>query len=244
MSTSRSPKSTTRISEKDLRERLRKRVTGIIIILGVGVISLFFFAPQVGSLFGYLSKYRNDPGYVPTPNPTPPVFVNAPDSVNKEEITLTGRALPGTTVKIYVNGPEKATNTTGEDGTFVFSDIKLNLGTNTIFAKAFDDKGSESDNSNFLIINYDNTAPEIELEDLEDGDTVKNLNKRIEINGKINEKARITINGNSAIQKSDLSFHHTLGVDDEGDVTIKIEVVDEAGNKTEEELTVKYEKEN
>lgn len=244
MSQVKTTKSTARVSEKALREKLRKRVIGIIIVLSVGVASLVFFAPQVGSLFGYLSKYRNDPGYVPTPNPTPPVFVNAPDAVNSEEITLTGRALPGTIVKIYVNGPEKATNTTGEDGMFVFSDIKLNLGTNTIFAKAFDDKGNESDNSNFLIINYDNDAPEIELEDLEDGDTVKNLNKRIEINGKINEKAKITINGNSAVQKSDLSFHHTLGVDDEGDVTIKIEVTDEAGNKTEEEITVKYVKSN
>jgi hypothetical protein len=239
MTAKKTPISPTRISEKALRERLKKRLTWILILFGVGIISLFFFAPQVGSLFGYFSKYRNDPGYVPTPKPTPPVFTEAPEAVNQETINIAGKALPGTTVKIYVNGPEKGTNTTGEDGIFVFTDIRLNLGTNTIFAKSFDDRGNESDNSQFLVINYDNKPPEIELDDLEDGDIVKNLNKRIEIEGKINEKATITINGNSAVQKSDLSFYHVLGVN-EGDVEIKIEAVDEAGNKTEEELTVKY----
>jgi hypothetical protein len=239
MAAKKRPVSPTRISEKALRERLRKRVSWILIISAVGIISLFFFAPQLGSLFGYFSKYRNDPGYVPTPNPTPPVFIDAPEAINQETITLTGRALPGTTVKIYVNGPEKGTDTTGEDGIFVFADVKLNLGTNTIFAKSFDDRGNESESSEFLIINYDNKPPEITLEDLEDGDTVRNLNRRIEIEGEINEKATITINGNSAIQRSDLTFYHILGVE-QGDVEIKIEVVDEAGNKTEEELTVKY----
>jgi hypothetical protein len=214
-------------------------VSWILIISAVGIVSLFFFAPQVGSLFGYFSRYRNDPGYVPTPKPTPPVFIDAPEAVNQERINITGKALPGTTVKIYVNGPEKGTNTTGEDGIFVFTDVKLNLGTNTIFAKSFDDRGNESDSSEFLIINYDNKPPEIELEDLEDGDTVRNLNNRIEIEGTINEKATITINGNSAIQRSDLSFFHILGVE-QGEVEIKIEVFDEAGNKTEKELTVKY----
>ena len=233
------PTSPTRISEKALRERLRKRVSWILIISAIGMLALFFFAPQVGSLFGYFSKHRNDPGYVPTPKPTPPVFIDAPEATNKETVTLKGRALPGTTVKIYVNGPEKSTDTTGEDGIFVFADIKLNLGTNTIFAKSFDNRGDESESSEFLILNYDNKPPEIELEELEDGNTVRNLNKRIEIEGEINEKATITINGNSAIQRSNLTFYHILGVK-EGDVEIKIEVIDLAGNKTEKELTVKY----
>jgi len=51
---------------------------------------------------------------------------------------------------------------------------------------------------------------------------IKNLNKRIEIEGKINEKATITINEKNAIQNSDLSFTYLLSVD-EGDVKIKIE---------------------
>lgn len=232
-------KTPVRVSERSLRQKLQIRVVGILIILALGILSLFFFAPQVGSLFGYFSKHRNDPEYIPTPKPMPPVFVDIPTSTNKEKITLSGRALPGSIVKIYVNGPERGTTTTGADGVFSFADIKINLGTNTIFAKAFDDKGNESDSSEFLVIEYDNKAPEIELDKLKDGDVVRNLNKRIEISGKINEKATITINDRSAIQKSDLSFYFVLGVN-EGDVEVKIVVTDLAGNKTEKELKLKY----
>ena len=237
--TSSSLKTTPRRSEKALRQELRKRLMWLLIIFVVAVCALVFFAPQVGSLFGYFSKYRNDPGYIPTPKPMPPVFIDAPEATNQETLSLSGRALPGSTVKIYVNGPERGTTTAGADGVFSFSDIKLSLGTNTVSAKAFDVKGDASDNSEFIVINYDKEAPEIELEDLEDGDVVRNLNKRIEISGKINEKATITINEKTAIQKSDLTFDFIMGVND-GDVEIKIEVVDLAGNKTEKELTVKY----
>ena len=234
------PLPTSKMSERALREKLRKTLIGIIIVVIFAVLSLFFFAPQVGSLFGFLSKNRNDPGYTPLPKPTPPVFVNAPESVKDEIITLHGKALPGNTVKLFVNGPEKAKTTVGSDEMFTFSDIKLNLGTNTIFAKAMDDKGNESENSQFLIIKYDKDSPKIEITNLDDGDVVKNLNKRIEVVGKVNEKAVITINEKSVIQKSDLTFDFFLSVDKEGDVKIKVEAVDIAGNKSEEELEVKY----
>ncbi len=210
----------------------------LLIIFFAAVSSLLFFAPQVGSLFGYFSKYRNDPGYIPTPKPMPPVFIDAPQAVNQEKISLSGKALPGTTVKIYVNGPERGVTTTGSDGVFSFADVKLNLGTNTISAKSFDNKGNESDSSEFIIISYDKEAPEVDLE-IEDGDVIRNLNRRVDIKGKVNEKATITINEKTAIQKSDLTFDFILGVSD-GDVKIKITVVDLAGNKTEKELTVKY----
>lgn len=228
-----------RISEKELRDRLRKRMLGIWIIIIIGILSLFIFAPQVGSLFGYFSKHRNDPGYIPTPKPIPPVFIDAPKANNKDTITLTGRALPGSLIKIFVNGPEKGSTTAGNDGIFTFSDINLNVGTNTIFAKSYDDKGNESESSEFLIINYDKDAPKITIEKPKDGDTVKNLDKRIEIEGKIDEKATITINEKTAIQKSDLSFNYFMSAS-EGDIEIKIEVTDIAGNKSTEEFKVKY----
>ncbi len=239
MTASSSIQSQKRMSEKELRDRLRKRMLGIWIIIIIGILSLFIFAPQVGSLFGYFSKYRNDPGYVPTPKPIPPVFLDAPKATNKDSITLTGRALQGSSVKIFVNGPEKGNTTVGNDGIFTFSEIHLNVGTNSIFAKSYDDKGNESESSEFLIINYDKEAPKITIEKPKDGDTVKNLDKRIEIEGKIDEKATITINEKTAIQKSDLSFNYFMSAS-EGDVEIKIEVTDIAGNKSTEEFKVKY----
>jgi len=239
MTASSSMQSTKKMSERALEDRLRKRMLGIFIILAIGILGLFVFAPQVGSLFGYISKYRNDPGYVPTPKPMPPVFVDAPKATNQDRVTLSGRALSGATVKIFVNGPEKGSTVVGSDGVFTFADIGLNGGTNTVFAKSYDDKGNESDSSEFLVIIRDKEGPKIIIDSPENGDTIKNLDKRIEITGKIDEKATIVINEKTAIQKSDLSFHYVMSVS-EGNVKIKIEVTDLAGNKSSKDLEVKY----
>jgi len=110
-----------------------------------------------------------------------------------------------------------------------------------LFAKAVDNKGSESEKTEFFYITYDKNPPKIEDLSPEDGDTVRNLDKRINVTGRTNEKAKVTINGMMAVQKPDNSFEFLLGVD-EGEVKMKIEAVDEAGNKTEKEITVKYEK--
>jgi hypothetical protein len=228
-----------RMSEFALKRRLRLTLGIMGGIIVFSLLALFVFAPQVGSFFGFFSKHRNEEAYKPTAKPTAPVFTNAPEAVNTENITLSGRALSGTTIKIYVNGPEKATTTTGADGIFSFADLKLSSGKNMIFAKAFDDKGNESDNSEYLIVNYDKESPKIELTTPKDGDTVRNLNKRIEIIGKLDEKAVITVNGKTAIQKPDLSFDFWLGTE-EGTIKIKIIATDIAGNKTEKEITVKY----
>ena len=228
-----------KMTEDALKRRLKTTLTWIVVIIAASLLGMFVFAPQVGSFFGFFSKHRNEEAYTPTAKLTTPIFTNAPEAINKETISLSGKALSGTTVKIYVNGPEKASTITGSDGTFSFTDIKLTTGKNMVFAKALDDKGNESGTSEYLIINYDKESPKIDLESPDDGDTVKNLNKRIEIVGKINEKATITINGKTVVQKPDLSFDFWLGAD-EGTVKIKIVVTDTAGNKTEKEITVKY----
>jgi len=228
-----------KMTEAALKRRLKTTLTWIVAITVCFLLGIFVFAPQVGSFFGFFSKHRNEEAYKPTAKPTAPVFTNAPEAVNTETISLSGKALSGTTIKIYVNGPEKSSTVTGSDGVFNFVDIKLTSGKNMLFAKAIDSKGNESDTSEYLIINYDKESPKIDINSPDDGDTVKNLNKRIEITGKVNEKATITINGKTAVQKPDLSFDFWLGTD-EGTVKIKIVVIDTAGNKTEKEITVKY----
>ncbi|EKD95075.1 MAG: hypothetical protein ACD_25C00077G0001 [uncultured bacterium] len=55
----------------------------------------------------------------------------------------------------------------------------------------------------------------------------------------MNEKATLKINDRMVIQKPDLSFEYVLGVKP-GDVEIKIEATDEAGNRNEEIIHVKY----
>jgi hypothetical protein len=228
-----------KMSERALMNRLRLNLIIISVIIVLVILGIFVFAPQVGTFFGFFSIHRNEAGYQPTAKPTPPVFSNVPEAVKDETISLSGRALPGTTIKLYVNGPQIGTSIAASDGVFTIADIKLSMGKNMIYAKASDDKGNESEMSEILDINYDKDAPKIEITSPKDKGTITNLNKRVEITGKIDEKATITINDNTAIQKPDFSFDFWLGVS-EGSVKIKVTAIDMAGNKSDKEITVRY----
>lgn len=232
-----------KLTEKQLQKRLRVITLTTFGILIFSVLSLFIFPTQVGSFFGFFSKHRNEQPYQPTAKPSTPVFENAPESVKETNVTLNGKATPGTTVKLYVNGPEKATTTTASDGIFTFANIPLTLGKNLLFAKASDNDGVESETSEFLNITVDKDSPKIEITSPKNDSSVKNLNKRIEIIGTVNEKASITINDKFVVQKSDFSFDYWLGVD-EGTVKIKVVASDSAGNQTEKEISVIYSKSN
>lgn len=202
-----------------------------------------FLGPKIGSAFFLISKHRNDPVNEDTIPPSTPLFSNIPDATNKDKLTLNGIAEPGSTVKLYVNGPEKATTTTNSEGLFTFVDIEISEGNNTLFAKATDQDGNESKKSKTFTVVFDDEAPEIEITKPSAGEEVKNANRRILIEGEISEKATVTINGKYAIVKPDNSFELLLGVD-EGDVNINVEAIDEAGNTSKSGITVKYTKDD
>ena len=229
------------LSEEELQKKLLLNLMGIAGFILFLVLALFVFAPQIGFFFGLFSKHRNEEGYRPETKISIPVFSDLPKSVKDEEIKLSGYAQAGYTVILYVNGPETARTTASADGKFEFSGIKLNTGKNTVFAKSSDGKGSDSENTEMVFIEVDKNSPKIEEVSPKDGEVVRNLDKRVTVSGKINEKATISVNGKTAVQKPDFTFDFLLGVE-EGSVKIKIEAVDEAGNKSEKEFTVKYER--
>ncbi len=226
-------------SEEELSKKFIKTMTAIIAIFIFVILSLFVFAPFFGSAFGLLSKNRNKDDGVITVRVRPPTLSNVPNSTKENKVDLTGFANEGETIKLFVNGPEVAQTTTGSDGIFNFAAIELINGRNTVFAKAINQKNEESGPSEVYTIIVDTENPEIEVVSPEDGDTVRNLDRRITITGKINEKATIKINDRIVAQKPDLSFEYTLGVKS-GEVEIKIVATDEAGNTSEEELKVRY----
>ncbi|HAI62688.1 MAG: hypothetical protein UU64_C0002G0007 [candidate division WWE3 bacterium GW2011_GWF2_41_45] len=226
-------------SEEELSKKLIKIMLGIIGLIVFVILALFVFAPTFGSAFGLLSKNRNAKEEAVTVRIRPPTLTNVPASTKDTKINLAGYANEGETIKLFVNGPEVAQTTTGADGIFNFISIELIKGRNTIFAKAINAKNEESGAGETFTILLDTEQPKIEITFPKDESTVRNLDKRITITGTINEKATLKINGRMVIQKPDLSFEYTLGVKS-GDVEIKVEATDEAGNTNEETITVKY----
>jgi len=219
--------------EQDLNKLLLKRLSAIFVIGALSVVGIVKFAPKIGSIFGLISVNRNDTITPPEANTPPPIFLEVPKAVNKTMIDLKGTSVPKTKIELFVNGPKEAGVLTDISGEFLFTNVKLNEGKNTIFAKANETK------SEVITIQYDDEKPKIELETPKDGEEIENLNNRIEVIGKVNEESTVKVNGRIAIQKPDNSFSILLGVN-EGNVEITIEATDLAGNKSEEKLNVTY----
>jgi len=221
------------MKEQDLNKILLKRLLAIFVIGALSIVGIVKYAPKIGSIFGLISVNRNETITHPEANTPPPIFLEVPSAVNETEIDLKGTSMPKTKIELFVNGPKQGQVLTDISGEFLFTNVKLNKGKNTIFAKANETK------SEVITIEYDNEKPEIEIETPKDGEKIENLNDRIEVRGKINEEAVVKINGRIAIQKPDKSFSILLGAK-EGEVEITIVATDLAGNESEEKLKVTY----
>lgn len=230
----------TRNEEKLLRQRLAKTVWSMLAILAALGIILGFFAPKLGAFFGFFSVHRNEKDATTIIKPAAPLFVNTPKAVKEDSVNLNGFAQAGSTVTLFVNGPEVQKTTAGSDGMFTFNNVGLMQGINTIFAKIADQNGTESDNSNTISITVDKEKPKITVEGPKANETVRNLDKRIKVYGKLNEMSSVMINDKIAIVRpEDLSFEILLGAT-EGTMEIKIQATDTAGNVSEEKFSIKY----
>ncbi len=229
----------TKTEEKELRQKLAKNLMAIVGISILMVVILIFFAPKLGVFFGFFSKNRNQADTFNVIKPNPPFFTNVPNATKEDTFSLSGFAQAGLTINLFVNGPQVQNTTVGADGQFTFNNIPLIQGSNTFFAKAIDKNGVESDQSTNYTITQDKEKPDIEISSPKDNEVVKNLDKRVQIKGKLSEKAMLIINGKTAIVRPDLTFEFLLGVK-EGENEIKIEATDEAGNEQEENFKINY----
>lgn len=225
--------------EQVLRDKLSKSLMTMVAIVGGLVITLVFFAPKLGVFFGFFSAHKNDKDEFAAIKPNPPLLVNVPHAAKDYTISINGFAAAGLTIDLFVNGPKADTTTVGADGQFTFNNVTLIDGNNTIFARAIDKDNNQSDPSSQYTLIVDKEKPKIEISYPKDGDTIRNLDKRVTIRGKVNKKATLMINDKVAVIRPDLSFEFLMGLI-EGNNEIKIKVTDEAGNEQEEKLVVKY----
>ena len=233
------PRTLQGLSERELKQRLRNTLIAICVTIAVIFISLVFFAPAIGTLFGFVSKHYGEEEPETEIFPATPAFNNPISATKEESVTLNGFSEPGMTINLFVNGPLSQTSVTDKNGNFTFTNVKLIKGRNTVYAKAVNSKNKESEKSENIYIEFDDKAPEVKMDSPKNNETVKNLDGRILVKGHVDRKATIKINGRLAILKPDLTFELLLGVN-EGNVEIKVEATDEAGNKKTETINVTY----
>lgn len=186
----------------------------------------------MATFFGELKSSTKIVETKDTTPPLPPKLKPLPEVTSRSQITLEGFAEPGATVKIFLNGEGEKEVIAEADGSFTTESINLSLGKNKLKAKAVDQAGNESKDSGIIVIEYDNTPPELEIEEVKEG-------KETKISGKTEPKATLKINNHLVILDQEGNFSYSLTLS-EGENNILIEAEDQAGNKTKKEITLTY----
>lgn len=171
--------------------------------------------------------------------PTPPALSPLPSATNSAKVNLRGFAEAGSTVEIFLNNISERKLIAEKNGTFVASEITLNSGRNEIAAEATDNAGNTSQKSGKIVIFYDITPPELTISEPADRSYFSGMENQIKIVGKTEEDITVTVNDRFVIVGSEGNFEFVFTLSD-GENLIRIVATDQAGNKTEKELTVSY----
>lgn len=168
-----------------------------------------------------------------------PEFYNIPDATNSATLAVSGRGTEDTKLIIYVND-EEAEEIDMEADEFE-ARLKLDQGENTIYAETIDKKNKKAKDSETYTVYVLTEDPSLSIKSPIDGDTRDQSD--VTVIGETDEGVSIRINNSPVVVGSDGSFQKKLQLR-EGDNTITIRAIDIAGNETELELKVRYEKED
>lgn len=212
-------------------------LSGIIIIVVIffffGIPLLINFSILVGNLrVGNDSeKSVHDTTYL-----APPILFPIQDATGSARIDISGTAISGQTIKLYLNGKYIKETGVFENNNFTFDNILLDEGNNDIKATSIGTGGKESDYSKELHIVYKNKPPDLEVKSPQDKQTISGTSQ-IKVDGKTNSDVRVTVNNYWAIVDNMGNFSYLLNLQ-KGENKIKITAVDAAGNQSSKDLTV------
>ena len=227
---------------QDRKERRQIMLT----LFGIVGILIFLAIFGVKLLVGFSLLVAKLRGATPTTQQTqalllPPQLDPLPYATYSAEIRVSGKVKGDVTILLYVNEEQTDKMKPKEDGTFQFSNVKMNDGANVISAKATDDKNNASDLSEVLTIQVKTNKPTLDVTAPSENDEITGEKQITTVTGKSEPDNSVTINDRFVVVKSDGSFSYDLSLK-EGEQTITIIAKDQAGNETKMERKVTYKK--
>ncbi|PRR99023.1 peptidase S8 [Bacillus atrophaeus] len=153
---------------------------------------------------------------------------------NKENVTVKGKASPGTTVHLY-NGDQEAGETKADtDGTFQ-ADITLREGANTLTATGSTDSGT-TEPSSAVTVTLDQQKPEVTIDNPKNGDKINK--EALTVKGKAEDDNLewVKVNGKKATISDGMYSARILL--ENGSNEVKVTASDAAGNKTTKKVVV------
>ncbi|MCL5411975.1 MAG: hypothetical protein M1150_04575 [Patescibacteria group bacterium] len=148
-------------------------------------------------------------------------------ATNKDRIDVNGSVADGVTVELYLNNNLYG-KVVGKDSRFKFADVKLKVGENNLKVVSKDD--TTTSDPAFATVTLDKTAPKLEVGSISNDIIYLDKQKEIQISGKTDPEATVTINGFQAIVAPEGSFSYSLPLS-QGQNSIKVVASDKAGNQ-------------
>lgn len=242
-------------SRRSSRRLARKSRTNFIIsLILIGVLlyaTIQWFLPfligGIGFIKGIIKPSHKTTSSLSQDASLAPPVLNIPfEATSTAKINITGYGTPNSKVAIYFDDEKKDTQDVSEDGSFVFKNIPLVLGTNNIYGKSLDpasggvnDQDKESLPSKTFKVIYDNEKPTLNINEPEDGKTIHGGDKKIKVSGKTEAGAQVFINDSQIIVDKDGNFSSEESLN-EGDNNFNIKSLDKALNQTETSRKVIY----
>lgn len=206
----------------------------VFILISVGIPSLIKMIAFLGDI--HSSSQKIETNQILLPNP--PVLQPLVEATNSARINVVGFADKKVNVKLIINQIEEEV-TVGENGKFIFKNLKLKLGENKIKAKAIDELGNESNFSSELLIIFDNQPPELKIVSPQDKDKFFDKDKQIVVKGITEAGINVFTNGRLSVSDFEGNFSSEIELK-EGENRLEVKAKDKAGNETVKQITVTY----
>lgn len=238
----RKPSRLERLSQKEETKVIKRIVYLSIFSIILAIFLMTLGVPLLGKFADFLNivfRKNNVSQVDSTSAPLAPNLDTLPQATNSATLTVTGFAQDETTVAVFDN-MQKVGETKVENGKFQFENLTLTEGGNEISAKAISTSGQESDFSENIKVMFDKTPPRLDVESPADGQSFSQ-NNRIQVTGQTDRDAQVYANGFLASVDSEGKFEVSVPVS-EGESTIEIKAIDEAGNVKVETRKVNFKK--
>ncbi len=223
--------------EHQSRDNLILSIIGIAIVLFVLV---KFGIPVLANITGFLSglqKTNTSSNGQNNKFVLVPILDPLPRATNSSEFIVTGEAVSGQTISIFVNNTLSDSRDIDDDDKFSFK-VFLEPGSNKIKIQAVQNN-DKSDFSDEEIILYINKPPTLDISSPNDGQHFEKDQSTLQVKGATDTGVKITVNDFWAVIDENNNFSYTLSLQN-GDNNIKIVATDEAGSRTEKEVKVTY----
>jgi hypothetical protein len=228
---------------QSVEEKKNLRSTLLFATLTIAVIVLLIFAgiPLFGKLTIFVSDLHGGTKTITKTNTTPPApprFNNFPAFTNQQNITVTGTAEAGATVKLFFSGGSQQI-LADKDGNFSFN-LQLTSGDNNFSAVAIDPSGNQSQQSQTYDITFDNKPPNLTVTSPSDGTSFYGSSQRqVTIQGTTDAGSQITVNDRIVSVDDSGNFQYTTTLND-GANSFVVKSTDQAGNTTEKDMTLNF----